>query len=293
MQSLSQAGTTFSDVKQKVKDSLYKADAPKGSLFADYTKQGIKGSWAIIKPPKDVFGIEGLEIDILNKEELTKKSIISQYPVEDKTYIADHISHEPIEITIEGIVGEVVAKRDKINQFIDIATEKLGILSQYKVPFTQSANNKIKNLQAKTNQQVDYIKKLYTDGKRLTDGFLKKNEGEALSRVQNVLQFLYYLKETRTPCNIALNYTGLLKDMFITEIRYTHTDYENVISLTLTFKQVIFVRTETTTFKENKSQVKNQADSEIKAKGEGNGKQIPTNARKSLLKEITEYFFKK
>lgn len=287
MQSLSSAKQSFTNVKQKVKDTLYKADAPDKSLFADYKKSESK-NFLIIKAPKDVIGIEGFEFDLLEEERLRMSSNITSHPVEDRSYLSDHISIEPLEITIKGVVGEVFVRRDKINQAVDIAREKLGILSQYKVPFTQSANQKITNLQRKTNKQVDYIKKIYSDGARLTDMFFKKNESEDLNRTQNALQFFRFLSIQRIPCNIVLNFAGLLKDMCIMEIDAVQVNYENVVSFTLTFKQMPFAKTESTTFKAEKSEVKKQIEANTIKKGSGNSKE----QKVSTLKELSTSFLK-
>lgn len=284
---------TFGDINKQIKDNLYKADAPSGSLFEGYNNQESKGSWAIIKPPRNFFGIEGLELDAEETHEIERKSIVSKHPVENKSYMAEHISNEPIIVKIEGLIGEIVSKRDRVNQAVDITTDKLSILSQYSVPFTQSTNRQIYDLQSKTNQEVDYIKKLYADGKNLTDGFISKNESEDLNRVQNVLQFLYYLKANNIPCTLSLKYDGVLKNMHITSIAEKYSKYENVLKVSLAFQQVLFVNTETTFFEDNKSETKKQIDSQIAFKGGGNSKNISRDATKSLLKKIADAFFTK
>lgn len=290
MQSLSSAGQSFTNVKQKIKDRLYKSDAPDSSLFAEY-KENESKNFLIIKAPKDVVGIEGFEFDLLEEEHLKMSSNISSHPVEDRSYLSDHISIEPLEITIKGVVGEVFARRDKINPAIDIAREKLGISSQYKVPFTQSANQKITNLQQRTNQQLGYIQKIYSDGARLTDMFFKKNESEDLNRAQNALQFFKFLSLQRIPCNIVLNFAGLLKDMYVIEIGAVQVNYENVVSFTLTFKQILFAKTESTTLKSEKSEVKNQAEAEIVKKGSGNSKDQKVSTLKELSNKLLKSLF--
>jgi hypothetical protein len=276
--------TGFTSASQTIQDGLYKSDAGVGSLFENYSASlQANSNFLIIKAPPEVVGIEGFQFDLIEEESITQSANITEHPVENRTYVSDHISHTPLIFTIKGTMGEIFQKRDVINKAIDVATEKLGIIEQYNVPFAADTRQQIRDIQQKGNQTVDFIKKTLNDGTRLADSFVNKNQTQDLKRTQNAQQFFQFLKINNIACNINTYISGYLQNMFLKEINSIRISYDNVLNFTLTFQQINFVKTQFTGFNDNKSQVAKQNEANVAKTGAANTKQVP---KESLLSEI-------
>ncbi len=276
--------TGFTNASQTIQNGLYKSDAGVGSLFENYSANlEANSNFLIIKAPPEVIGIEGFQFDLIEEESIVQSANITEHAVENRTYVSDHISHTPLMLTIRGTMGEIFRKRDVVNKTLDVAIEKLGIIEQYSVPFAADTRQQIRDLQQKGNQTVDFIKKTLNDGSRLADSFLNKNQTQDLKRTQNAQQFFQFLKISNISCSINTYIAGYLQNMFLKEINSIRVGYDNVLNFTLTFQQINFVKTQFTSFDNDKSQTAEQNESNVAKTGTANTTQ---KSKESIISEV-------
>ena len=88
-------------------------------------------------------GISGWVFDIPTGESLTSKTDVSKHYMESGAVINDHAINEPDEITLTGLIGELVYRAPQgITGALQNATSRLGAVNAYLGPFTQGATQK-------------------------------------------------------------------------------------------------------------------------------------------------------
>lgn len=270
--------TGFSDIEKKINSGLFRSDAGVGEYFS-YTNTLNETNGKIIVSPPNFFGIEGFVFDVNKDEEVILDNEITQHVVEDRTYISDNVASKPIIYKTGGYVGEIFVRQDVINEKVSIAQDKLGILSQYKVPFTASANKKINDLKNVANKNADYIKNVYKSGENILETFFGKNPAETLSRTDNAVQFFNYLSSNKIPCSISTGVIGYLKDMIVKNVAIRRERGTNVVSFDLTFEQVLFSSTKFDTLQASQGEIVSHSTAEkIKL---GQGETIPAKLNTS------------
>jgi hypothetical protein len=280
---VSKVSNSFSGIEKKINEGFNKKDGGIGEYF-DYQKKqknsNLEGKILII--PVGFKGIEGFVFDVGKEEEISSTGELTKHVVEDKRYITSHYAEKPLVYRTGGFVGEIYEERDAINTAIDIVQGQLSTLSQYKVPFTNSANKKLNALKNVGNNNVNYVKSLYKNARNIVDFYSASNP--ALTRVQTTSQYFKYLKSNAVLCNIATVSYGYLTNMMIVDISIK-TEYAiNMSDFTLTFEQCKFAQTKFTATNLDKSQIQqlSQANSNIVKSNSGN------SINKSIAKQLAE-----
>lgn len=185
---------------------------------------------------------ESIELDIRKDENLKLTSKITDYTTENNKNLQSNISLAPIEITLTGIVGEKVYKKENKNKIQKFLEEKLIPLDN----FTKSWNNvKLNEFLRKTQEiqnKVDkYINKV-GDG----IGYIKNifNFNELGSRQKTIVSQLFSLWGTRTLVNLQTDFI-VLENMAIQDIDISNTEIsKDFINVSISFKQITYFQLE-------------------------------------------------
>lgn len=267
----------FSNIQSKINEGLYKSDGGVGKYFEDFEKK------LLVAPPR-AFGIEGFLLDVIKEEQVDMENQITEHPVEDRSWVVDNVSIKPITYKIQGIVGEIFIRQDIINEQVNLVQDKLGLISQYNLPYTKERNRRVNDLKNVANKNVNYIKNAYKVGENIVNAFLQKNASNEKSRIDNAIQFFYYLRNNAIPCSITTNVLGYLENMIIKNLSISREPYTNVANFDLTFEQVIFSETKLTEYVKSLDQIAKQNGSAVQNNGQGATKE--TEVDKTVLAQI-------
>ena len=92
------------------------------SVFTGIASLSVLDRNAIIRPANPPPGIAGFVMDVRMEDEVNLESDITDHYVEDNTAVQDQVSLKPEEVTVHGLVGELVmvqAQQDAVAAQID------------------------------------------------------------------------------------------------------------------------------------------------------------------------------
>ncbi len=176
----------------------------------------------------------GYWFDVIEEDNLTLQSQITDNYIENNTAIHDNIALAPITITLKGLVGEVVFQSpkstlDTLNKATNKIGEKLSPLTALLPPvdnITQLAKNAVQYVEASVNRYQKIIEQIR--GKKPTE-----------TTQQYVAGNLKKLWQSRTACEILSPY-GLYKNMYIQSVYLIQGNTKTVSNLTVMLKQLNF-----------------------------------------------------
>lgn len=194
-------------------------------------------------------GISGWVFDIPTGESLTSKVSISKHYMENNSVINDHAINEPDEITLTGLIGELVYRKPQgIEGTLNALTSRLGVVNAYLGPFTQGATQKAALIASQAAYVANQAKAIAKRAGNVVDFF--KGEEATLTLQQKAYFELMALQKTHqlvwvlTPWNIHYN---MLISMVSARQDETTNDYTD---FSVTIQEARFTSVETTTFDE-------------------------------------------
>ena len=196
---------------------------------------------------------------IINNEQITLSTDITDHIVEDHTIIQDHITIKPRVFTMRGFISEKVYEmpnKSEYNQWIENISNKLTplkVLAPTVNSYFQSAINLYEAIENKIEQIADWAK---TVNKTWFKSIFKKNNSGIYGRWSkdflqgNILHDLDLLRIYRVPVDI---YTGwgvnyLQEDgcyFYITDVSVVQGDTYQQSDLSVTVKELRFATTKT------------------------------------------------
>lgn len=117
------------------------------------------------EPPKQKIGIGGFTTWARVEEKTTYKADAPMTPVEDGTFVGDHIINDPKMLSIQGDVSDVYVERSPIISDLLRTQAQVGAITQYAPPRTQAQV-----------QQVNAIANDISDAVRRADALLSAGE---------------------------------------------------------------------------------------------------------------------
>ena len=95
---------------QSTSTNIVPTDSPSIFTTLQTLQTSASGTYnAIVRPNNPPPGIGGYLFDIAGDDEVRLKAAISRHYVENNTPISDHIALEPEQITLRGLVAELVS----------------------------------------------------------------------------------------------------------------------------------------------------------------------------------------
>lgn len=194
-------------------------------------------------------GISGWVFDIPTGESLTSKTDVSKHYMESGAVINDHAINEPDEITLTGLIGELVYRAPQgITGALQNATSRLGAVNAYLGPFTQGATQKA----ALIASQAAYIaKQAQAIAKRASNIVDFFGGEEATLTMQQKAYFEIIALQKTFQRVFVLTPWNLHQGMLITQVAARQDgDSYDYSDFSITLQESRFASVETTTFDE-------------------------------------------
>ena len=253
--------------------SAIKQTAPQGVDLSSDAKEYLDEKSQAILMVSGGKGISGWVFDIPTGESLMSKVSISKHYMENNSVINDQAINEPDEITLSGLVGELVFRKPQgIEGALQNATSRLGAVNAYLGPFTQGATQKAALIASQAAYVANQAKAIAKRAGNIVDFF--KGEEATLTLQQKAYFELMALQKTHqlvwvlTPWNIHYN-------MLISQVTARQDESSNdYTDFSVTLQEMRFTGVETTTFDEGnyKSAIDAQtAETEDAGKVAGSG----------------------
>jgi hypothetical protein len=194
-------------------------------------------------------GVSGWVFDIPTGENFTSKTNISKHYTENGSVINDHAINEPDEITLTGLIGELVYRKPQgVEGALNSMASRLGTVNAYLGPFTQGMTQKAAEMATQAAYVLNQAKSIAKRAGNIVDFF--KGEEATLTLQQKAFFEIQALQKTHqivwvlTPWNI--HYNMLISAVTLSQDESSN-DYTN---FSVTLQEMRFTNIETTTFDE-------------------------------------------
>lgn len=194
-------------------------------------------------------GISGWVFDIPTGESVTGKTSLSKHYVESGAVITDHAVNEPDEITLSGLVGELVYRVPQgVEGTLSDAASRLGAVNAFLGPLTQGATQKAAQIAAQASYVVNQAKAIASRVSNVVDFF--KGEEATLTMQQKAYHELQALRKTIQKVWVLTPW-DLHQDMIISQIT-ARQDAESTeyTDFSVTLQECRITEVKTTTFDE-------------------------------------------
>ena len=231
---------SFSSISQK---------SPQGVTLAEDAKKYFDEQSQYILMIADGKGINGWMFDIPTGEDFEGKTSISKHYTESGAVISDHAVNEPDQLTLSGLVGELVFRKPQgIESELKAAASRLGAVNAYLGPFTQGATQKAALIASQAAYVANQAKAIAKRVGNIVDFF--NGEEPTLTLQQKAYFQLEALRKTHqvvwvlSPWNIHYN-------MLIASVSARQDEQSNdYTDFSVTLQEMRFTDIETTTFDE-------------------------------------------
>lgn len=229
--------------------SLIKQDEKKEVNLSSEAKEYLDEKSQAILMVSGRRGISGWVFDIPTGETLTSKVSISKHYTENGSVISDHAINEPDEITLTGLVGELVYRKPQgLEGALTEASSRLGTVNAYLGPFTQGYTQKAAMIASQAAYVANQAKAIAKRASNIIDFF--KGEEATLTMQQKAYFEIMALQKTHqrvyvlTPWNF---HRRMLISQVVARQDETTNDYTD---FSVTLQEMRFTDVETTTFNE-------------------------------------------
>lgn len=194
-------------------------------------------------------GISGWVFDIPTGESVTGKTSLSKHYVESGAVITDHAVNEPDEITLSGLVGELVYRVPQgVEGTLSDAASRLGAVNAFLGPLTQGATQKAAMVYAQASYVVNQAKAIAKRVSNVVDFFsgdeatltLQQKAYFEIQALQKTVQLVWVL----TPWNLHQN---MLISQMTARQDAESSDYTD---FSVTLQEARITKVKTTTFDE-------------------------------------------
>ena len=170
--------------------------------------------------------------DIIEEDEVSLMSDITDHFVEANYAIQDHITIKPLKFTVRGFVGELVKTKPQSIYNTLVPTPIQSILNSAAPKFASQAQaffGKIENIQNQVNRVVSQVNNVYD---------LLTNKTTASSKQQQAYYTFKNLQAGRALCQVDTPFDSY-KNMAIETVTIVQKGHSNMVSeFSVTFKQI-------------------------------------------------------
>lgn len=197
--------------------------------------------------PKNAEGISGWIFDIPEEVSVRLSADVTDHYTEDGSFINDHVVIKPIELSLSGLVGELVYKKKSgFTGLLSVLSNKLetidaffGDLTPSQVNKQQKLLNKIKLANSKVNQEIQKTKNIVNSfsGK----GYAKSKQEEAYQNLET-----YFNQKRLVTVQTPWKY---YESMILTGINFSQDgETGSITNISITLKELRFAEVKTTNF---------------------------------------------
>jgi len=195
----------------------------------------------------DVKGISGWMFDIPMGESISSKVSISKHYMENGSVVNDHAINEPDEITLSGLVGELVYRRPQgVEGALNDATSRLSAVNAYLGPMTQGATQKAALIASQAAYIANQAAAIAKRAKGVVDFFT--GEDASLTLQQKAYLEITALQKTHQLVTVVTPWT-VHYNMLIAQVTPSQDESSNDFStFSVILQETRFTDIETTTF---------------------------------------------
>ena len=219
---------------------IAKGTAQSSLNVADYLNKKIS---ALVSTKEK--GISGWVFDI-DKNASTKLSAdITDHYMEDNSVVNDHIVRKPIEVTLTGLIGELVYKKPEgIVADISMVSGTLSIVDTYLGDYSPQALQKANLLLGQIQKNANMLSQLGQKAQNMVKAFSGDGQYKTMQQVAyNELKALYDNDKLLTLQTPHAYYENMkIKDLSFTQ----DEDSESYSDISVTLKEIRFAKTTTT-----------------------------------------------
>lgn len=235
--------------------------------------------------PTEEIGIGGFTALVRVREHYRLAAEIPNTPVEDGSFINDHIIRRPLTITIEGNVADVFIRRSARATVLTRTLAEIGNLtSQFAPARTQTQLSKIASL---ANDASDALRRLDSvlDAGQQAYGFLGNRDQAAKGVRESFLDAIEKSYNSGVPIAINMPYRRL-NDMVITSFVSSTDNIEDTTTFTLEAQQLQYASAVFAELATPAAGVGGQIDAEVD-KGVQEGEDVLASVATRLKDAIT------
>jgi hypothetical protein len=190
--------------------------------------------------------IDGLQLHCLKTEELKLSSNISKHYAENGRVINDFSTHDPIEFTLKGHVGDIFVQNKQYRKILNTIFANFGIVNSYLPQKTQSQTKKINELIVSLETLWGRVVGVIDQTQNMLAAFQAINPQNGLvTKTQQVTQFLTFMERNAIPLNVYTQIAGNLSNVIIKEVDYIRElEKSNIIEITIRCQQVGFAESQ-------------------------------------------------
>ena len=177
-------------------------------------------------------GINGFVFDVVDNEEVTLRSEVTDHYVEDNYAIQDHIALPPVEVTLRGYVGEVSQLLPNLTGLFSSTLNSLQLITDFIPGFSTQATAVYGKIAGKVSQGLNYLNK----AQNIFDLFTGKST--AVTKQQKAYQIFFSMWKARLLCSVETPYQKF-DNMAITRVSMRQTGESRLVSdIVVSFKQI-------------------------------------------------------
>jgi len=194
----------------------------------------------IVRPTgiSKVIGLSGFVFDVVEDEEVSFESDITDHYVEDNKAIQDHVALRPERFTVRGFVGELSQLFPSPLLAIVTKVQRLAVLTAYIPTLTNQATQKSTKVANENIQKLTPIE----NAQNLYDIFSNKNT--TATKQQQAFNFFYSMYTSRQFFIVETPY-NIFDNTVIESMKIVQGGETNLISdFSITFKKIRVAETQ-------------------------------------------------
>lgn len=212
---------------------------------------------AAIVSPKHAEGINGWVFDIPKSEQVRLVSDITDHYMEDNSHINDHVVDRPSEITLSGLIGELVYRKPTgFGADLNFFSGSLSVVDAYLGDYSPQELQKQQNLLGEIQKNNTFVKQIVDKTSNIVKSF--SGDGQSKSLQQVAYNELKALKDNRSLLKVQTPF-AYFENMFIQEIIFVQgEDSDSYCDITINLKEMRFAEITTVQFNEDLLASRNQ-----------------------------------
>lgn len=230
--------------------------------------------------PKTSPGISGFVFDIPLSESITLASEITDNFTESNSFIQDQRIKKPIQITLTGLIGELVIKKELADLILQTIQNKLSTVDAYLGDYTDGVTQIIQTVVSQATARISQLTQIANRIKNIVEGF--DGEGQYRNLQQRAYSNLNALFQADTLVSVQTPWQ-YFDQMHLETVEFSQDEEtETITNISVTLKEARFAEVTFTSFERQITAPRNQIQKETtKSTGKVRGE------RNSLLFDIS------
>lgn len=212
------------------------------------SKQYLDEKSTTLLKPKSAEGISGWITDVPIREDITLSADITPLVVENGSFITDHIVRKPARITLSGLIGENVVKREVGGQPVQEITNRLGESEAYLGDYTPGMLQNTEKASTQSQESLSSINQRISRSQNVVEPF--SGEDDAPSRQYKLYQEIKALFNTNAVVTVQTPWDYYETMMIETITAQQGEETEEITDVSVTLKEIRFAETNFVAFDE-------------------------------------------